>query len=109
LHPATTPGAKIFTAEDASDMYTNIDATLGLNTIHEILSTYESIPTNFPKEFFLLVLETIMNNNIFSFGDTYWLQINGTPMGTPAAPLYSIITFGHHENTSILQIIITKI
>jgi hypothetical protein len=50
-----------------------------------------------------------MNNNIFSFGDTYWLQINGTPMGTPAAPLYSIITFGHHENTSILQIIITKI
>jgi hypothetical protein len=23
-------------------------------------------------------------------------------MGTPAAPLYSIITFGHHENTNIL-------
>jgi hypothetical protein len=43
-----------------------------------------------------------MNNNIFSFGDTFWLQLEGTAMGTPAAPLYSIITYGFHENTTIL-------
>jgi len=43
-----------------------------------------------------------MDNNIFKFGDTYWLQTQGTAMGTPAAPLYSIITFGYFENTSIL-------
>ena len=32
-----------------------------------------------------------------------WLQTQGTAMGTPAAPLYSILTFGYHENTSILN------
>jgi hypothetical protein len=44
-----------------------------------------------------------MNNNIFMFGDTYWIQLKGTAMGTPAAPLYSILTFGHHENENILN------
>jgi hypothetical protein len=43
-----------------------------------------------------------MENNIVTFGNTYWLQTQGTAMGTPAAPLYSILTFGYHENTSIL-------
>jgi hypothetical protein len=32
-----------------------------------------------------------------------WLQTQGTAMGTPAAPLYSILTFGYHKNTSILN------
>jgi hypothetical protein len=44
-----------------------------------------------------------MNNNLFSFGDTFWLQNRGTAMGTPAAPLYSISTYGQHENNQILN------
>jgi hypothetical protein len=44
-----------------------------------------------------------MKNNVFTFGDTFWLQLKGTAMGTPAAPLYSIITFGMHENRHILN------
>jgi hypothetical protein len=44
-----------------------------------------------------------MENNIFKFSDTYWIQTKGTAMGTPAAPLYSIITFGYHENNTILK------
>jgi hypothetical protein len=44
-----------------------------------------------------------MENNIFKFGDTYWLQTQGTAMGTPAAPLYSILTNGYYENTTILN------
>jgi hypothetical protein len=43
-----------------------------------------------------------MENNIFSFGETYWLQLSGTAMGTPAACAYATISYGHHENTSIL-------
>jgi hypothetical protein len=66
-------------------------------------STYEDrIPLNFPVEFFLTKLEIIMTNNIFTFGDTYWVQLQGTAMGTPAAPLYSILTFGYYKNTKIL-------
>jgi len=44
-----------------------------------------------------------MNTNIFTFGDTFWHQLNGNAMGTPAAPLYSILTFRHYENSTILH------
>jgi len=89
-------GAKLFTA-DATSMYTNIDTTTGLQTFTKLFERYKDhIPNSFPKEFFLETLKIIMNNNIFSFGDTYWQQLQGTAMGTPAAPLYSIITYGYH-------------
>ncbi len=43
-----------------------------------------------------------MNNNIFTFANTYWLQLSGTAMGTPSACLYATTSFGQHENTQIL-------
>jgi hypothetical protein len=84
-------------------MYTNIDTNIGIQALENIFNTNTSIPESFPKELFLKTLRIIMENNIFTFGDTYWIQNQGTAMGTPAAPLYSILTFGHHENTSILN------
>ena len=96
------PNAKLFTA-DAISMYTNIDTATGIQAFRDLFTTYHhQIPTTFPRELFLTTLEIIMNNNIFTFGDTYWSQLLGTAMGTPAAPLYSIITYGYHENTAIL-------
>jgi hypothetical protein len=95
--------AKLFTA-DASSMYTNIDTATGLQALNNIFSTYENrISPIFPREFFLTVLELIMNNNIFTFGDSYWIQLQGTAIGTPTAPLYSIITYEFHENNRILN------
>jgi hypothetical protein len=38
-----------------------------------------------------------MDNNIFR------LQLAGTAMGTPLACSYATISFGHHENTKILE------
>jgi hypothetical protein len=43
-----------------------------------------------------------MRNNIFSFAETYWLQLSGTAMGTPAACTYATITYGHFENSTLL-------
>ncbi len=95
-------GVKIFTA-DAVSMYTNIDTTLGMDAIRQFLITNENdLPTNFPVQLFLSILETVMRNNIFSFGETYWIQEAGTAMGTPVACAYATITFGHYENTIIL-------
>jgi hypothetical protein len=97
------PNARLFTA-DATSGCTNIDMDIGLQTFENLFNRYDkSIPNTFPKEMFLKVLRIIMENNIFTFGDTYWLQTQGTAMGTPAAPLYSILTFGYHENTAILN------
>jgi len=43
-----------------------------------------------------------MENNIFSFANTYWLQLTHTAMGTPVACAYATVTFGQYENTTIL-------
>jgi len=43
------------------------------------------------------------NQPIFSFSNTYWIQLSGTAMGTPAACSYATITYGHFENTEILM------
>jgi hypothetical protein len=56
----------------------------------------------FTRELFLRILEIVMNNNVFSFADSYWLQLSGTAMGTPAACSYATLSFGHYENTTLL-------
>jgi hypothetical protein len=95
--------AKLFTA-DATAMYSNIDTDTGVNAFVNLFKVYKNqIPQNFPKDLFLKVLQMVMDNNIFKFGDTFWLQTQGTAMGTPTTPLYSILTFGFHENTTILN------
>jgi hypothetical protein len=85
---------------DAYAMYRNIDVETGLTMFRILFDTYrESIPPSFPTDYFLSILEIVMK----TFGDTHWLQLTSTAMGTPAAPLYSIITFGIYENTQILN------
>ena len=95
--------AKIFTA-DATAMYTNIDNMIGIQAITELVESNRAMILNdFPTIFFLTMLDIIMSNNISTFRDTYWQQLQGTAMGTPEAPLYSILTFGLHEKKHILN------
>ena len=39
----------------------------------------------------LHALTIVMSCNLFQFGDTFWLQLTGTVMGTPPAPNYATI------------------
>ena len=43
-----------------------------------------------------------MSHNVFSFGDTYWLQLEGTAMGTSVAVMYANIYCSYRERTLIL-------
>ena len=95
--------ALIFTA-DATSMYTNIDARLGIACIRDFINTHkEQPPENFPMNLFLQVLIIVMKFNVFTFANTYWLQIAGTAMGTPTACSYATVSFGHYENNTILK------
>ncbi len=95
--------ALLFSA-DAISMYTNINTDIGITSIKDFLEINKiKISQDFPHSLFLQVLELVMRNNIFAFSDTYWHQRSGTAMGTPAACAYAMITFGHYENTTILQ------
>jgi len=85
-------------------MYTNIDTDIGIASIEAFIQdNIQNLPHGFPTELFLQILELVMNNNVFTFGGTYWLQISGTAMGTPAACAYATISYGQHENSVILQ------
>ena len=44
-----------------------------------------------------------MENCVFKFGETFWLQLIGTAMGTPVACIYAILFFAYYERTILLQ------
>jgi hypothetical protein len=84
-------------------MYTNIDTELGIKSIQDFLSdNSDKLPPNFPTDLLLQILTIIMDNNVFSFADTYWLQLSGTTMGTPVACTYVMLSFGQYKNKEIL-------
>ena len=77
--------AQLFTA-DAVSMYTNIPTNTAIMLIAKHI--HKSVPEEHPKqnEALIAALKLVMLNNIFSFGDMTFKQLNGTAMGTPPAP-----------------------
>jgi hypothetical protein len=99
----TIPDNALLFSADAVSMYTNIETQQALTSMQDFIqSNIHNIQESFPTSLFLQVLEIVMKNNIFSFGDTFWIQQIGTAMGTPTACSYASITYGQHENTQIL-------
>jgi hypothetical protein len=95
--------ALLFSA-DATSMYTNIDTKTGVTSIQNLIQTHkDKLPPNFPINLVLETLTIVMENNVFSFADTFWLQLAGRAMGTPTACAYDMLSYGHHENTKILE------
>jgi len=92
-----------FVKDSTDPLHTKIYTESALSTFKNFFTdTSEKISADFPTKLHLIVLETIMTNNIFNFANTYWIQLSGTAMDTPAACAYAAITFGHYENTEIL-------
>ena len=89
---------------DAKAMYVNIDTDHGLWVLRHWFDLHRmELPNNLaPVDLLLEALEIIMRNNSFTFGDTWWLQISGTAMGTSPAPPYATIYYSYHEETQIL-------
>ena len=46
-------------------------------------------------------LELVMTNNFFQFSNQYFLQLQGTAMGTPPAPQYANLVYATHKITFI--------
>ena len=96
------PGARLFSI-DAISMYSNIDSVHGLQVIHNFFEHFkDKLPKHFPTEFIERSLEIIMKQNIFQFGDTFWLQLMGCAMGTSAAVNYSYAYVGLLELQTLL-------
>lgn len=94
------PPIQLFSA-DAVSMYTNIDTSHALRMIKIFLLSHPNITRGINVLALMEGLRIIMTNNIFKFGDTFWLQLTGTAMGTPAAPSYATLYYFIHERTFI--------
>ena len=101
--PILPPDVHIFTA-DAVSMYTNINTTHALDTFTRWFDLHHTdLPQEFPVNKILAGLDLIMNSNVFSFGNRYFLQTNGTAMGTPCACAYATIYYSYHEEMVLLK------
>ena len=94
------PNAWVFTA-DANSMYTNIDTAHALLIIGIWLDSLD-LPEGFPLEAVKEAMALVMRNNIFEWGDLYFLQLLGTAMGTSAACMWATIYFAVHEIGTII-------
>jgi len=96
------PNAKLFTF-DAVSMYSNIDLDHGLAIMQLWLDTAERESSHLiPTKAILDALELVMRNNIMKFGDTHFLQLIGTAMGTPVAVMFANLYFGFHEKNKLI-------
>ena len=86
----------------ATSLYSNIKTGPALHHIGKFaLENKEHMTV--PPAVLMDPLHLLMTNNVFQFGDTYWLQKVGVAMGAPPAPPWATIFFGIHEETVFAQ------
>ena len=98
------PNAKLFIA-DANSMYTNICTVHALEVITkwlEEMENQERLPPGFPTKAVIEAMGLVMNNNVFMFGDLYFLQLTGTAMGTSSACMWATLYYAIHEMNTLI-------
>ena len=87
---------------DATSMYTNIRTGPALHRIGWF-SLLKKKHVAVPPAVLMNALRLLMMNNVFQFGDTYWLQKLVSSMGAPPEPPCATIFFGIHEEAVLDQ------
>ena len=86
-------------------MYTNIATKDGIDVIKKYLLQYANeldLEDTIPIELVCDLIELVMTNNVFKFGNTWWLQKHGTVMGTACACIYATLYFGYFKRQLLL-------
>ncbi|KAL7534503.1 hypothetical protein ACHAWF_004849, partial [Thalassiosira exigua] len=94
------PNAKLFTA-DVKSMYTNIDTDHAIDVTSTWLDSLE-LPDSFPLNAVKEAMKLVMRNNMFEWGDCFFLQLLDTTMGTSAACMWAPIYFAVHKLDCLL-------
>ena len=90
LETHSFPQDTVILTGDVNSLYPSIDIADGILAIQNALRIFTSIPSN-SIDFISELLKWVLINNFIAFGDTYWLQIKGTAMGTPVAVTFANI------------------
>lgn len=98
LHPQR---CRLFTA-DAVSMYTNIPTTQALNSLGAHLEANRDV-YDIPVAATMEAIRLVMRENVFTFGDMIFKQMNGTAMGTPPACAIATIFFAINGENDVIQ------
>ena len=97
-------GCKLISS-DADAFYTNINTDHAIEILEKwFIYHKKDLAENFPQDLVLKGIKRLMENNVFTFGDRYFLQLNGTAMGTNVACMYATIYYSYHEETQLLHL-----
>lgn len=77
----------VFITADIASLYTNIDTTMGLDMVRKFLAE-QAIDSDRTK-LIMDLLSFVMLNSYLTFKDQVYHQVDGTAMGTSAAPTYA--------------------
>jgi len=83
-------------------MYTNIDTDHAIDVIGKWLDSLGGLPPNFPLAAAKEAMILVMRNNLFEYGDLYFLQLLDTAMGTSAACMWATIYYSVHKIGSLI-------
>ena len=87
--PVPIPPTTLLVSIDVTSLYTNIPHDEGTRATLEALSHTPPQPLQPPTQVFQQMLEYILKHNYFSFNNEFYLQTQGTAMGTRMAPSYA--------------------
>ncbi|XP_070548155.1 uncharacterized protein [Ptychodera flava] len=94
-HDIIVPDNSILVTMDVISLYTNIPHDYGIQAVREALADNNVSPSN--QQLITEMLEFILTRNYFQFDGKYFLQVQGTAMGSKVAPSYANITMGKLE------------
>lgn len=110
-HRNPFPNDCIILCADIESLYPNIPTNAGLtffkaSLMHNNLFCYPGEVKLTDSEIALLVDLTrfVLTNNVFSFGDATFLQLNGTAMGTPLAVVYACLVVNQIERLTLSRL-----
>ncbi|XP_041430880.1 uncharacterized protein LOC121397711 [Xenopus laevis] len=86
---------------DVSSLYTSINHDTGISAVTHFLNTTEY--TEEQKSFLVDLLQIVLHQNYFLFGDNFYIQQRGTVMGSNVAPSYANLYMAHIEEEVIYK------
>ena len=96
------PSDAILVSIDVSSLYTNIPHEDGIQAcIKAIKECSDPDPLQPPLKILVEMLNIVLKNNVIEFNNEFFLQLQGTAMGTKMAPAYANLFMGSLEPTLI--------
>lgn len=95
----------IFASFDVVSLYTTIPNDLGIEAIQYWVKKFANDIRPLPTSLIVAMLEIVLKQNTFQYRKKYFMQINGTAMGTKVAPTYANLVLAYLENKLLNQCI----